>query len=563
MNEPGNPVLADTRADIVVVGSGAGALTAAVAAAELGAKVIVVEKAHLYGGTSATSGGTIWIPCSHLQPAAAHDTPEDALRYLQQLAGDVVPESKLRTYVARAPEMLKFMTERCGQQFESVPYADYHTDLPGSREGWRSHDPAPMLIDEIPRDHATLQPPHPSMPLMGKVNFTSKEFRPMIRKDPGWGGVLFKIIAKYYLDFGQRLRSPKDRRLTMGNALVGRLRAAANQRHVQVWLSSPLDELIVENGRVTGVVVRRRGATQRVLAARGVIVGAGGFERNDDMRQQYLPKPTSAEWTVAQPYNTGDALRAGQRIGAQLALMDQAWWAPGYRLEDSDRAHPIFLERAMPHTIIVDQDGRRFMNEAASYHVAGGKMLAHGSKAAPAFMIFDASYRRKYALGPIMPGAPSMDRRIRRSMLDLIRRAGSLRELAQLIAVDASALEATVTRFNEFAHNGKDLEFGRGDTVYDRYYSDPHVKPNPNLGQLSQPPFYALPIYPCDIGTKGGFVTDEHARVIGQNGAPIAGLYAIGNCAASVMGKAYPGAGSTLGPAMTFGYIAARDAMNA
>lgn len=558
-----NPVLMDERADIIVVGSGAGALTAAVTAAELGAKVIVVEKAHLYGGTSATSGGTIWIPCSHLQPPQARDTPEDALHYLKQLAGDVVPESKLRTYVARAPEMLKFLTERCEQQFESVPYPDYHTDLPGSREGWRSHDPAPIRIDEIPRHHATLQPPHPSMPLFGKINFTSKEFRPLIRKESGWGGLMFKIIARYYLDFRQRLKSRQDRRLTMGNALVARLRAAANKRKVQIWLSSPLDEFMVENGRVVGVTVRRRGATQKLYATHGVIVGAGGFERNGDMRRQYLPKPTAAEWTVAQPYNTGDAIRAGQRIGARTALMDQAWWAPGYRLEDCDRAHPLFLERAMPNSLIVDQNGVRFMNEAASYHVAGARMLAHGPSAAPAFLIFDRQFRAKYALGPMFPGPPSMDARVRRSMRELVRRADSLAELAAQVGVDAATLEATVGRFNGFAQTGKDLDFGRGDTVYDRYYSDPHVKPNPNLGPVSKPPFYALPIYPCDIGTKGGFATDECARVIGENGAPISGLYAIGNCAASLMGKSYPGAGSTLGPAMTFGYIAARSAMEA
>ena len=165
------------------------------------------------------------------------------------------------------------------------------------------------------------------MPLFGKINFTSQEFRPMMRKEKGWVGVLLRIIAKYYLDIGQRLKSPKDRRLTMGNALVARLRAAANKRKVQVWLSSPLDEFIVENGRVTGVVVRRGGASQRVFAKRGVIVGAGGFERNSEMRQQYLPQPTAAEWTVAQPFNTGDAIRAGQKIGVQMALMDQAWWA--------------------------------------------------------------------------------------------------------------------------------------------------------------------------------------------------------------------------------------------
>lgn len=556
-----NPVLPDENVDIVVVGSGAGALAAAVTAAELGAKVLVVEKAHLYGGTAATSGGTIWIPCSHLQPLQAQDNPGDALKYLQQLAGDVVPESRLRTYVERAPEMLKFLVDRCEQQFQAVPYPDYHTDLAGSREGWRSHDPLPISTDDIPRDHATLQPPHPSMPLFGKINFTSQEFRPMMRKEKGWVGVLLRIIAKYYLDIGQRLKSPKDRRLTMGNALVARLRAAANKRKVQVWLSSPLDEFIVENGRVTGVVVRRGGASQRVFAKRGVIVGAGGFERNSEMRQQYLPQPTAAEWTVAQPFNTGDAIRAGQKIGVQMALMDQAWWAPGYRLEDVDRAYPLFVERALPNCLIVDQDGQRYMNESASYHVAGAQMLAHGAKAAPSFVIFDAVFRQKYALGPILPGSPAMDGRIRRSMRQLFRRADSVAQLAQLIGVAAPALEASVARFNGFAKAGKDLDFGRGDTAYDRYYGDPHVMPNPNLGPVIKPPFYALPIYPCDIGTKGGFLTDERARVLGQGNAPIEGLYAIGNGSASVMGKSYPGAGSTLGPAMTFGYIAARDAL--
>ena len=363
--------------DLLVVGSGAGALTAAVTARELGLDTLVIEKGHLWGGTSATSGGTLWIPCTrHMAQAGNDDSPEDAFAYLSALIGDDVPAQKLRAYIANASKMLHFLEDRCGAKFRSVQYADYHMDLPGAKEH-RSHEPLPIKADKLGRDYATLQPVHQGAQAFGRVNWTVGEARPMITKRPGWAWNTFKIMSRYYLDLPQRYRTPKDRRLTMGNALLAQLRLALSQRNASINLGVALEALTADAGRVTGARVNYLGQHQSVRAKRGVVLAAGGFERNQSMREANLKTEgtTSTLWSGSQENNTGDAIVAAERIGAQLEFMDCAWWAPAIRLGDEDRARPLFAERALPGCMIVNQQGRRYMNEAASYHVAGGEMM--------------------------------------------------------------------------------------------------------------------------------------------------------------------------------------------
>ncbi len=558
------PVFAEAKplweTDVLVVGSGAGALTAALVAAERGTEALVIEKAHLWGGTSATSGGTLWIPCSrHMREAGSDDTPEEAFEYITALVGDEVPERKIRAYIDNAGKMLDFLEQHGGPVFHCVTYADYHMDLPGAKEH-RSHEPLPITAGKLGRDYASLQPMHQAAQAFGRVNWTIGEARPMITRRPGWLWTTFKVMARYYLDLPQRYRTPRDRRLTAGNALLGQLRRALNARSIPVKLGVSLQELIVENGRVVGASVDVSGERRTIRARRGVILGAGGFERNAEMRRANFGTESSTDWSGSQPNNTGDAIRAAQRIGAALDLMDAAWWAPAIRLSDEDRARPMFVERALPGCMIVNQLGKRYMNESASYHVTGGEMMRLNSPecpTSPSWFLFDRKYHAQYPVGPFMPGPPGLDRAVKPSFKEILCKAETIADLAAQIGVDANVLETTFARFNEHAANGEDPDFNRGVNGYDRYYGDPRNEPNPCIRPLEHTPFYAVKIFPGDIGTKGGVVTDEHGRALSPSGEPIAGLYAIGNTSASVMGRAYPGAGSTLGPAMTFGYLAA------
>lgn len=554
-----------TEVDVLIIGSGAGALTAAISAHDCGGKVLVVEKDAKWGGTSASSGGGIWIPCSPLAAAAgARDTPEEAFTYIKSLTGDEVADERIRAFIKAAPEMLAYMTEKTRVAYRAQPYADYHTDLPGAKLGYRMHEPVEVEGDDLGEDYFTLQPTHPIAMLFGRIAWVISESYPIMTRSRGWRKVLMKMFMRYYFDFPHRFRTARDRRLTMGNALLGRLRMSLNERRVPVWLNAPMIDLVEEEGRVVGAVIERDGVRQTIRARRGVILGAGGFERSADMRRAHHGVDGSFSASIG--LNTGDAQRAGEKIGARLDIMDTAWWAPGYRFEGDDRAYPMFVERALPHCMIVNQRGVRFMNEAASYHVTG-KIMAEADQAAnptlPSWFIFDASFRKKYALGPILPGNFMPDWNLPRKVKDKLIRAGSLAELAAKTGLDPDQLAKTVATLNSYADTGLDKEFNRGGFAYDRYYGDPSAKPNPCLGRIETAPFYAIAIYAADIGTKGGLLTDVNAQVVNQKDQPIAGLYAVGNSASSVMGRTYPGAGAVLGPAMTFGYLAGRHAMGA
>lgn len=552
--------------EILVVGSGAGGLTAALTAAELGCKPLVIEKGHLWGGTSATSGGTLWIPCSrHMREAGAADRPEDALAYMQALVGEDAPEAKIQAYIDNAGKMLDFLEAQGGPKFRCVDYADYHMDLPGARRN-RSHEAAPISASQLGPDCSSLQPTHPAGQAFGRVNWTIGEARPIITRGKGWLWTVCKVMARYWLDLPQRYRTPRDRRLTGGNALVGQLRLGLNVRNVPVQLGAIFKDLILQQGRAAGAWVEIAGERRAIGARRGVILAAGGFERNDRMRKAHFRGASSADWSGSQRNNVGDAIQAAQRAGAALALMDAAWWAPVFRLSDEERARPMFVERALPGCLIVNGLGQRYMNEAASYHAAGGEMMrlnAPECPTAPSWFVFDAWYRSRYAVGPMLPGPPSWDGRLRASFREVLRKGDSAAALAAEIGANPAVLKATFARFNAYAAKGADPDFNRGASGYDRYYGDPRNQPNPCLRSLDKPPYYALKIFPGDIGTKGGVVTDEHGRALDGNGQPIPGLYAIGNSSVSVMGRAYPGAGATLGPAMTFGYLAARHAAQA
>lgn len=551
----------DHSVDLLVVGSGAGAMTAALRAARAGRSVLIVEKAPRYGGTSATSGGGLWIPANHLMAdCGIGDSEAEALQYLSALTGDDVAEASVRSYVRNGARMLRWLSEHSQVRYQAMAYyADYYQHLPGAKPGGRSVDPLAYDARELGADFADMQEPHVQTRVLGMMGYTNTEGAVLLSKSPGWFKLLLKLAAAYFLDLPWRLRSRRSRRLTMGNALIGRLRRSLLDCQVPIWLSTPARQLLTDGpGAVIGAAVEREGRVLRIRARAGVVLASGGFEHNQALRDRYLPAPTRVLWSAAHPHNTGDMLVAALAVGAATALMDEAWWGPTMTVRGEDRARMLFTERSMPGAIVVNRSGRRFFNESVAYTTAVQAMYRAGNL--PAYLVFDARYRREYPFGPLLPGGMHLDWLQPRRMQRLLTRADTLEQLAQALQIDAAGLQQSVQRFNGDAQQGRDQEFQRGENPYDLLYGDVRVQPNPCLASLREPPYYAIEIHPGDIGTKGGLLTDADARVLDTHGAPIAGLYAIGNCSASVTGRYYPGAGATLGPAMTFGFLAAEHA---
>lgn len=540
-------------------------MTAAITAADQGLSVLVVEKAAQYGGTSALSGGGIWIPGNHyFKKIGGKDSYEQAMTYLKAAIGDRVDESRLHAYLTHAPVMIQYLEEQTRVHYTVADkYPDYYQDLPGALKGGRSLDPELFDVSVLGAELENLREASPTTLLMGRIAWTARHAHKAMAKTPGWRLLVLWLMLRYKFDFAWRKKTRRDRRTALGNALVASLRASMLDRNIPLWLNTGFRELIEEDGVVTGVVVERDGQAMAIRARRGVILGAGGFEQNQALRDRYLPQPNNHEWSATpKGGNTGAALEAGQKIGAATDLLDWAWWAPTLQVPGEPQSRGVFAERAFPGAIVVNGQGRRFVNEAAPYLEFVDAMYrdneTSGGKSVPAWVIFDARFRFGYAMGPLMPAQIMPDSRLRKEWLGSVYwKADSLDDLARQIGVDADGLKDTVARVNRFASSGIDEDFARGGNVFDRYYGDSNVKPNPCLAPLDKGPFYAMRMNAGDIGTKGGLLTNANAQVLREDGLPIAGLYAIGNTSASVMGTRYPGAGATLGPAMTFGYIAA------
>ena len=552
--------------DVIVVGSGAGAMTSAVFLADHGLRVLIVEKSDKYGGTSAISGGGIWIPNNHyFARQGGNDSRELARRYLQASAGEHVAAARLDAYLDNAANMIETLTRTSRVRYAvAAKYPDYYPHLPGALPGGRTLDPELFDTSLLGEELANLRPPSPSTLLMGRIAWTARHAHKAMARSFGWRWLILGLMLRYKLDFKWRKKSKYDRRAALGSSLVAALRRSLMDREVPLWLNTDFRQLVMKDGKVSGIVVHRDGRDMTLDARLGVIFASGGFEQNQTLREQYLPKPTQMSWSATPPgNNTGAALLAGVEAGAATALMDWAWWAPTIAVPGEDKPRGIFAERAFPGAIVVNGQGRRFVNEAAPYLEFVDAMHRDnphsGGRSVPAWVIFDAHFRFNYAMGPLMPAQVMPDSRLRPEWLGkLYWKADSLDALAAQIGVDGAGLQATVARVNEYARTGVDADFQRGGNVFDRYYGDCNIKPNPCLAPLRKGPFYAMRLDAGDIGTKGGLLTNEHAQVVREDGTPIPGLYAIGNCSASVMGTSYPGAGGTLGPAMTFGYVAAR-----
>ncbi|MFC4593119.1 FAD-binding protein [Sphingobium tyrosinilyticum] len=551
----------DKEVDILVVGSGAGGLLAGLVGAHNRADVLIVEKADLWGGTSATSGGGIWIPRSDVAKAAGfEDNLDDAFTYLRALSADNVPDENIRAFVDNAAPMLRWVMANTPVQYMAFPYPDYHAENPGgSAQGYRTHLPLPISGKPLGNEVRSLRFASPAASLFGYINWHFTETSELLYRTKGWIKNLAVSMARYWLDLPFRLTSRKDRRLTLGNALTGGLRMALNDRGVPLWLNTPLIDLVREGDRVTGAIVEKDGKPYRIGVRQGVVLAAGGFDKNQTMRNANAPLYPTAQYSGGVTSNTGDSIRAGEAIGARTLNLQSAWAAPVFYVPGEDRGRLCTVERALPGCIMVNQSGKRYLNEAASYHIVGQQMArrdAEHGDANPSWMIFDHTYRHKFPMGPLYPLMPTFLHS--KGVRSILKQGRSIEELARKIGVDPATLSETVARFNTHAAKGEDPEFHRGEAAYDKMYGDFRHVPNPCLRPLDKGPFYALPIYPGDIGTNGGLLTNAKAQVLDDTGEPITGLYAVGNNAASAMGESYPGAGVTIGPAMTSAYVAAR-----
>lgn len=539
--------------DFVIVGSGAGSVPAALVMQEHGKRAVIIEKQAVVGGTSAYSGGVIWVPDNdHLNAAGGDDSPERARAYFDAMVGDPLPSSshaRRDSWIRNGAEMVRFL-ERKGMKFFHARMPDYY-DGPGSLAQGRGLATPLFNARELGEWEAKL-----STPAAGRrMPLHIMEGIKILTMKQTWRGKGVALLLVY--------RKVKERLLGQtilsgGGALLGRLLQIALREKVPIWTETAVRDFIVENGRVVGVVAERDGRTVRVRANLGVLVNAGGFSRNREMREKYSPKPASASWTQVNPGDTGEMIRAIMDLGAATDQMDEAFWFPCSYLPDGTTFSMHSAgDIGKPHCIIVDTQGNRFVNEANPYMEVGKKMYEAG--AVPAWAIFDSEHRRKYFWGKAMPGK-TPDTLLESGYM---KRAGSLNEIAGICGIDPATLARTVERFNGFVRTGVDEDFHKGESAFNRYYGDPTTKPNSNLGAIAKPPFHAVAIYPGDIGTCGGIVADEYARALRPDGTFISGLYVTGNTSAAAGGRVYIGAGAAVGPSMIFGYVAASHAAGA
>ncbi|MCV7031842.1 FAD-binding protein [Mycobacterium sherrisii] len=555
----------DHIVDVVIVGSGGGGMAAALTAHVSGLKTLVVEKSPYFGGSTALSGGGIWVPGAPAQRREGYcPDPEGVVGYLLKITDGLVSEARIRQYVESAPKMLEFLEGLSGW-FEFVwkpGYADYYPELPGgSQLGSTINVPAIDLRKLGPDEQTLLQP----LALAPRgIWLGPKELRTFYRIRQSWAGkgVLVKLMWRMF-----KARVFNERMAAIGQSLAARLRLAMRECDVPLWLNAPMTELLTDaDGAVTGVMIERAGDAQRIGARRGVILASGGFDHDLAWRKEELPV-LAQDWSFGNPAATGDGIRAGQKVGAATDLLDEAWWFPAIQWPDG-RMQFMLNERMMPAQFIVNGDGKRFINEAAPYMDFGHAMI-EGQKSGvthiPCWLITDHRSFNRYVVGghlpiPKIPFAPvPTGRKVPSAWLEsgVVKAANSWDEMAVKIGVPAAELRATAARFNELARKGHDDDFNRGDSVYDNYYGDATL-PNPNLYPLGDPPYYAFRIVLGDLGTSGGLLTDEYARVLRPDRTVVPGLYAVGNTSAPVMGRSYAGAGATIGPAMTFGFVAAK-----
>lgn len=552
----------DQTFDLVIVGSGGGGLVAALAAVEAGLKPVLLEKQAVLGGSTGMSGGIIWMPNNPLmREEGVSDSFEQGMTYLQSAVGDPDQASSLarrKAFLTAGPEMISFIRAQGVELVRCEGYSDYYDNIPGGHARGRSIEGIPWDAKQLGDWHGKVIPGMArSMGLAVKTN----EVRSlaMYAKSLRNFTVAARVAIRTYL--GRLMR--KDL-VTNGESLVSQLVKILVDKNVPIWLNTGVDELVVEDGVVVGVRATRDGRPVTIRGTHGVLLSAGGFEHNAEFRTKVTEatQPNDGSYSMANPGNTGEVLQAAMALGAKVDYMDDAVWLLVPKLQMAGST--LMVARQYPHTIIVNADGKRFVNESNSYLEVGRAMYAND--AVPGWIVFDEDYRNSV---PWISGMPKLRQfkaalpgRIPQAWLndEWILQADTLEELAIKMGVPAANLTATVDRFNAGAVNGKDPDFGRGESAYNKVLGHPGNKLNAAVGPVAKGPFYATQLHPGDVGTIGGVVCNEDAQVLGQDDAPIPGLYAAGNMAATVTGRVYPGAGASISNTMVFGYLAAKHA---
>jgi succinate dehydrogenase/fumarate reductase flavoprotein subunit len=551
--------------DVLVIGSGAGGLAAAAAAAAQGLAVIVAEKERYVGGTTALSGGYLWIPNN---PVSRRDGVEDSVEaartYLRHEAGNHFNADCVDAFLAHGPEAVEFFETRTALRFDPASaFSDYHPTAPGGVAGGRSILAAPYDAKDLGPELARLRPPLPELTFAGLMIGSGPELKHFFNVTRSARSVAY-VAGRMTAHLRDLALHGRGMRLTNGNALAARLFRSALDLGAAVWTEAAAERLLVEEGRVVGARLAMPDGPREVRAARGVVLAAGGFPQDRSRRRSLFPHDPDGgrHLSPAPPGNTGDGLQLGEAAGAALELgyPNAAAWVPVSRVPRRDGGwgvFPHFIDRAKPGLIAVLPDGRRFVNEANSYHDFVQALFAASPAGGPvrAFLVVDHAFLRRFGLGFVKPFPVPVAGQVRSGYL---KRGASLQALAAAAGIDPAGLAATVEAYNRDARAGTDTAFGKGSTAYNRFNGDPAFAPNPCLAPIEQGPFYAVEVGVGDLGTFAGLRANGHAQVLNREGRPIPGLYTAGNDMASIMGGNYPGGGITLGPALTFGYIAAR-----
>lgn len=555
----------DDSYDVIVAGTGAGGMSAALTAAIEGLSVLLVEKHDQVGGSTAISGGAVWIPMNAQTEAAGHPDDEDKVwRYMQATVANAAPVEMQKAFLRNGPLALEFLSKHTDVQLVARTYSpDYYPDRDGANLGGRSLDPLPFDGRKLGAHFAELRDPLPEFTVLGgmMVNMTdARDLLAATRSFVAWKASM-KLVLRYWAD---RLRGyHRGTRLLLGNALAARLFKSVLDRRIPYWLSSPAEKLLRDaNGRVVGLQVRREGRLVSLRARRGVVMATGGFPWDAQLRAELYPEPTGP-WSMSPEQNSGDGIRMAREAGGVLGPVGSspAFWTPISilkRPDGSELRYPhLVWDRAKPGLMAVNASGRRFVNESTSYHeFVRGMYRSHlDVPTLPAFLICDNDFIERWGLGLALPGGRPREHLVRAGYL---YRAGTLEALAAQMGTDTAGLNASADQFNRAAESGRDEAFGKGSTSYNQYLGEPGYSPNPCLGPLARGPFWGVKVYAGDIGTAYGVQCNEQAQALDANGRVIAGLYAAGNDMHSVMGGEYPAPGITLGPALTFGWVAAQ-----
>ena len=554
----------DASVDLLIAGSGGGGMVAALAALDAGIEPLVVEKQSLVGGSTGMSGGMVWLPDNPLMRASGiADSYEDGLAYFDDVVGDIGEASsaaRRETFLTSGSAMINLLVDNGVRLVRCPGWSDYYPNHKGGNAAGRSVEGIPYDAAQLGEWSAKVQP---SMAKNYGFVIKTNELRAVqyFNRSPRAFGIAMRVFLRTR---AARLRNREI--LTNGASLIGQiLKALINfdggpsvrgSGQPPIWTDTAMDDLIVEDGRVVGARVTRDGTTMNVQARKGVLLAAGGFSRNADMRRRFSgDQPNEGKWSIANAGDTGEVLQTAMALGAKTDLLDEAWWLPMVFIQDPGAAS-LGSGRQRPGAIYVDGTGKRFCNESNSYVEVGKAMYAN--KAVPCWQVFDEGYVRRYVSG----ANPLKKRSLSESLIEqgAVKRASTIADLARQMDVPADALEQTVKRFNEFAAKGLDPDFGRGQSAYNICLGDPGYKPNAAVGPLDSAPYYATRVFPADVGTCGGVITNEHAQVLNDQDQVIEGLYATGNITATVMGRNYLGAGGSIANTMIFGYVAARHA---